>query len=45
MTAVIFQFFDNDFDFLEKPLVVFSFDLVLNLVLIHHFVEFITHQI
>ena len=38
------SFFNNDFDFLEKPLmVVFSFDKM-NLIYQHHFGEFITHQ-
>ena len=38
MTVFIFQFFNNDYDFPEKLLI------IMNIVLVHHFGEFTTHQ-
>ena len=44
MSKLFFSFLNNDFDFLEKPLtVLFSF-IKMNSVFVHHFGEFITHQ-
>ena len=43
-SKLFFSFLNNDFDFLEKPLtVLFSF-IKMNSVFVHHFGEFITHQ-